>query len=633
MDRWLKTGTLLKRKAESSSDSDNGELMRSSSKEFKKTPLRKTRKYSEEYLAFGFTKTFVDNIELPICLVCHETLANESMKPANLRRHLETKHKEFINKSIDFFQLKLKELQASQKLFKQATGCNNKQAVIASYQVALLVAKSGKPHTIAENLIYPAAKAMVTTMLGEKVWKSLSSISLSNDSVKHRISDMSVNIKKQLIDRIINSRYYSLQLDESTDVSNNAAFLTFIRYEFDGKIHEDILFCQSLPTRTTSLALFTCLNEFVEANKMDWSKCCGITTDGARAMTGVLNGLISLVKAKAPNIMTIHCCLHRESLAARKMPAELETTFNEIIKVVNYIKARPLNSRVFKVLCEEMGSEHKQLLLHSEVRWLSRGRVLSRIFELRDEVELFFRNDEKFHLKDRFHDFYWLAKLAYLADIFCVLNELNLSLQGTTINIFKVQDKVEAIMKKFDLWGKRLQNRVFESFPKLFELTEASQVILPDNVVKVFITHLANLKESFRCYFPPPNSDYNWIRDPFNCENIHEIKTLTILEQDKLTELSCDTSVKLAFKDNCLPDFWLLLNNIYPELSEKATKYLLPFCTTYLCEKSFSMMTYIKNKYRNKLDVEPDLRINISNIMPEISDIVDKKQHHPSHCK
>ena len=59
------------------------------------------------------------------------------------------------------------------------------------------------------------------------------------------------------------------------------------------------------------------------------------------------------------------------------------------IKIVNFIKSRPLHSRLFATLCTEMGAEHQQLLLHTKVRWLSRGRVLIRLFELRFEVKVF----------------------------------------------------------------------------------------------------------------------------------------------------------------------------------------------------------------------------------------------------
>ena len=50
-----------------------------------------------------------------------------------------------------------------------------------------------------------------------------------------------------------------------------------------------------------------------------------------------------------------------------------------VIKYVNKIKAHPLNSRLFKQLCTENDEEFERLL-HTEVRWLSKGICLNRVF-------------------------------------------------------------------------------------------------------------------------------------------------------------------------------------------------------------------------------------------------------------
>ena len=102
------------------------------------------------------------------------------------------------------------------------------------------------------------------------------------------------------------------------------------------------------------------------------------------------------------------------------MPQCLESVLDKSVKIVNKIKGKALNTRLFIALCEEMGSEHTKLLVHTEVRWLSRGKVLTRLFELRDEVMLLMHHSDELYY--RMHDFQWLAKLAYLADVFSALN-------------------------------------------------------------------------------------------------------------------------------------------------------------------------------------------------------------------
>lgn len=96
-----------------------------------------------------------------------------------------------------------------------------------------------------------------------------------------------------------------------------------------------------------------------------------------------------------------------------------------------------------------MRSEHEQLFLHTEIRWLSRGNVLTRFFELADEVKILLCDGthKKFILREKLNDFSWLCKIAYFADLFTHLNVLNLKLQRPDTNIFVVEDKIEAMIE------------------------------------------------------------------------------------------------------------------------------------------------------------------------------------------
>ena len=186
--------------------------------------------------------------------------------------------------------------------------------------------------------------------------------------------------------------------------------LVFVRYCADGNIHDDLLFCKELPTRTTADEIICCLDNYLTFKDLDWKKCVGVCTDGAASMTGIHCVVAKQILERAET-KWIHCFFYRQNLATRQMLPELHDVLSVAVRTVNFIKKNVLSSRCFAALCDRLNSDHLQLLYHCEVRWLSKGRVFNRLFEMRHEGYTF-SNDPLSPLADRYVDDCFCAKLA-----------------------------------------------------------------------------------------------------------------------------------------------------------------------------------------------------------------------------
>ncbi|GFT69741.1 hypothetical protein NPIL_310801 [Nephila pilipes] len=99
------------------------------------------------------------------------------------------------------------------------TGGDNQKILETSYRVSLLIAKCSAAETIDKISIKPAAKIMAKVLIRDRAKQTFDRISLSNNTV-HRIIDTPNNVKQMLLSDISESRYYALQVDESTDIAN-----------------------------------------------------------------------------------------------------------------------------------------------------------------------------------------------------------------------------------------------------------------------------------------------------------------------------------------------------------------------------------------------------------------------------
>ncbi|XP_063323043.1 zinc finger BED domain-containing protein 5 [Pelmatolapia mariae] len=466
---------------------------------------------------------------------------------------------------------------------------------------------------------------MVSTMIDDAAASKLRDIPLSNNTIGRRIYDMSKDIEEQLNDKVRDSRF-SLQMDEATDSNKDCLLITYVRFIDGDEMREELLFCKEVSTRATAEELFKIIDSYLKEAELKWEDCVGICTDGAQAMAGKRGGLQALIKRVSPNVQWTHCMIHREALASKQLSPELSNVMTDVITTVNYIKTRPAKARIFSALCEEMGTDHTVVLFHSESRWLSRGKVLSRVFELRDEIRIFLK-EEGSDLTNKFNCNNFLMKLAYLSDMFLKLNELNLQMQATNTHLPHLTDKVTSFVRKLEMWKQRVKDGNVDSFENLKSFIEDNK--LQNTVIPCMKEHMSALQKHFQRYFLVQDSkEYDWIRDLFSATPPADFSTS---EEEQFIDLISDSTKRLQFNSKTLAAFWIGADKDYPLLGKRALTILLPFATSYLCEVGFSAVASIKTKYRSKLDIENELRVSVSKLQPRFETICSNRQAHTSH--
>ena len=433
-----------------------------------------------------------------------------------------------------------------QRLFTQSDRRND-DGLKASYNIALLVAKAGKPHNIGETLIVPALQEIITTVMKKDPTPILRSVSLSNNTLQRRVDDMAQNVEEKLC-TILQGTEFSLQLDESTLPTNECLLLAYVRFIYDGKLCQELLFARTLETDTKGGTVFSTLEGFLNERNIPMKNIIACATDGAAAMVGKYRGFTAFLKKAIPHVMTIHCVVHRQHLVAKNITEPLNSAMAIVIKSINKIKAHPLNSRLFKQLCCDNDEEFERLLLHTEVRWLSKGTCLNRIFCLFSSV-VEFLDTVDVSLAEKLNTIKY--QVAYLADIFEKFNDLNLQLQGDENNLVKSKSVVSSFIAKLPLFRAELGRRDFKRFPRLKEVD--TQV--DDDAMLIFLNHLTNIEADMKERFTDllTLEIPTWILDPFEILSDKVQGSCDVAAE--LIDLRHDFKLKPIFKKPQYQDF------------------------------------------------------------------------------
>jgi hypothetical protein len=144
------------------------------------------------------------------------------------------------------------------------------------------------------------------------------------------------------------------------------------------------------------------------------------------------------------------------------------------------------------------------------------------------------------------------------------------------------------------------------------------------------IQHLNGLRCTFLNCFVSAADDVSWARNLF----LVPIKSdsMSVQDYESFIDITSDFTLKQQFDQVPLTEFRCSLLQEYSELSECAVLKLPPFPTTYLCGFGFSRHAATKTKHCSRLDVAPDMRIQLSSITPNFRRLVTRKNSTTLHA-
>ncbi|GBM10693.1 General transcription factor II-I repeat domain-containing protein 2A [Araneus ventricosus] len=154
--------------------------------------------------------------------------------------------------------------------------------------------------------------------------------------------------------------------------------------------------------------------------------------------------------------------VHYEAHYERTIEQCLDNVMAVVTKIVNLISSQALNKRKFDALLDEINSAYNGLLMHNNVRWLSRGNVLQRFVDYLEEIRLFLQNEGKIEQYPQLLDVMWLSKLMFFTDICQRVNELNVKLQGTNKTIIVMIDLNRAFDAKLHVFRNDIITRNYK---------------------------------------------------------------------------------------------------------------------------------------------------------------------------
>jgi len=191
-------------------------------------------------------------------------------------------------------------------------------------------------------------------------------------------------LHKSILDRIRDSNFFGVMIDEFTDVSVTGRVVVFASFVEEGlPITAFLGLLEISGGKKDAQIIFYCLLKSIEKWGLDIQKCVGFGFDGAATMLAQRVGVATRFKKIIPFVTSVHCIVHITNLVTLKVAKSMEckSLSVEIDVLFNSVAAYFKNSRKKKYalngIQKELNEAQRTMKRYYKIKWLSRFQAIS----------------------------------------------------------------------------------------------------------------------------------------------------------------------------------------------------------------------------------------------------------------
>lgn len=197
---------------------------------------------------------------------------------------------------------------------------------------------------------------------------------LHNEIVNEIIYLLADSILQKIIGEIKNAKYFSLMLDETSDVSRLEQVSICLRVSTDNMIVSNYFMGFRNTGDTKAETLLALVTEFLNKNSLNIHDLRGQCYDGARNVSGNISGLQRRIINIEPRALFVHCCANSLNSVVQDTLEDLDfaRSFIGLAKeVIYFIRDSPKRLHEFKKMQEEYTKNAVNLSPYCPTRYFS----------------------------------------------------------------------------------------------------------------------------------------------------------------------------------------------------------------------------------------------------------------------